>query len=150
MENKMNCILLVDDDIATNFINKKIIQKANIVENVQVVSNGKEAIEYLCNRGKFESNNNTPKPELILLDINMPVMDGWDFMEAYKDLDAIYKENVIIVMLSSSFNPADKAKADSIPEISEFRQKPMSRGALLEIIETYFPETFLKKCFNLN
>lgn len=141
MENKLNCILLVDDDIATNFINKKIIQKANIIEHIQVALNGKEALDYLCNQGKFESiENRYPKPQLILLDINMPVMDGWEFMEAYQNLNIANKENIVIVMLSSSFNPADKAKAESIPEISEFRQKPMSKEALLQIIATNFPE----------
>ncbi|MGQ7946175.1 response regulator [Flavobacterium sp. WC2509] len=140
MENKLNSILLVDDDIATNFINKKIIQKANIAEYIQVALNGKEALEYLCNLGNFESDDNkSPQPQLILLDINMPVMDGWEFIEAYRNLNIANKENIIIVMLSSSFNPADKAKAESIPEISEFRQKPMSKEALLKIIATNFP-----------
>jgi CheY-like chemotaxis protein len=141
MENKLNCILLIDDDIATNFINKKIIQKANIIEHIQVALNGREAIDYLCNQGKFESiENKYPQPQLILLDINMPVMDGWEFIETYRNLDIANKENIVIVMLSSSFNPADKAKAESIPEISAFRQKPMSKEALLEIIEINFPE----------
>jgi len=145
MENKLNCILLIDDDIATNFINKKIIQKANIIDHVQVALNGKEAIEYITSKGKFESDNNKyPKPQMILLDINMPVMDGWEFIEAYQNLDEAYKKNIIIVMLSSSFNPADKTKAESIPEISEFRQKPMSKDALFEIIGSHFPETILE------
>lgn len=142
MENKLNCILLVDDDMATNFINKKIIQKTNIVEHVHVALNGREAIDYICSKGKFESGSNEyPCPEMLLLDINMPVMDGWEFIEAYQKLDESYKKNIIIVMLSSSFNPADKAKADSIKEISEFRQKPMGKAALLEIIATYYPES---------
>lgn len=141
MNPTLNCILLVDDDVATNFINKKIIQKANIIEHVQVCLNGKEAIDYICNKGKFESENNKyPSPQLILLDINMPVMDGWEFIEAYQNLDIAYKRNIVIVMLSSSFNPADKAKADSIPDIAAFRQKPMSREALFEIVGNYFPE----------
>lgn len=141
MKNRLNCILLVDDDIATNFINKKIIQKANIIEQVHVALNGKEAIEYISNKGKFESDNNKyPKPEMILLDINMPVMDGWEFIETYQKLDDTYKQNIVIVMLSSSFNPADKTKAESYAEVAEFRQKPMSRDALLEIIGNHFPE----------
>lgn len=140
MKNRLNCILLVDDDIATNFINKKIIQKANIIEQVHVALNGKEAIEYISNKGKFESDNNKyPKPEMILLDINMPVMDGWEFIETYKNLDIENKENIAIVMLSSSFNPADKTKAESIAEITTFRQKPMSKEALYKIIEKVFP-----------
>jgi len=140
-EQKLNCILLIDDDLATNFINKRIIQKADISEHIQVALNGKEAIDYLCKKGNFESDTNEfPQPQLILLDINMPVMDGWEFIEAYKKLDTVNKEEITIVMLSSSFNPADKAKAESIEQISDFKQKPMSKEALLEIIATYFPE----------
>ncbi|KFC60574.1 hypothetical protein FEM08_06160 [Flavobacterium gilvum] len=139
---------MVDDDLATNFINKKIIQKANIIEHVQVALNGREAIDYICNKGKFESDNGKyPKPQLILLDINMPVMDGWEFIEAYQNLDEAIKNNIVIVMLSSSFNPADKAKAESIAEISEFRQKPMTKDALLEIIRTHFPNTVTQSVF---
>ncbi len=141
MEQKLDCILLIDDDLATNFINKRIIQKADISAHIQVALNGKEAIDYLCKKGKFESKTNEfPQPQLILLDINMPVMDGWEFIQAYQNLDIANKENITVVMLSSSFNPADKAKADSIEQISDFKQKPISKETLLEIMETNFPE----------
>jgi CheY-like chemotaxis protein len=139
-KNKLNCVLLVDDDFATNFINKSIIKKTNITEHIQVALNGQEAIDYLSKQGKFESaTNEFPQPQLILLDINMPIMDGWEFIEAYKKLNLENKEDIVVVMLSSSFNPADKAKAESIEEIATFRQKPMSREALYEIIEKVFP-----------
>lgn len=141
MEQKLNCILLIDDDLATNFINKRIIQKANLTEHVYVTLNGKEAIDYLCKKGKFESTTNEfPQPQLILLDINMPVMDGWEFIEAFQNLNIEDKEDISIVMLSSSFNPADRAKAESIKAISDFKQKPMSKEDLLEIVTTHFPE----------
>lgn len=137
--NKINCILLVDDDLATNFINKKVIQRANITEHIQVSLNGKEAIDYLSNQGKFKSTTiEYPKPQLILLDINMPVMDGWEFIESYKSLSLEQRKDIVIVMLSSSFNPADRAKAESIDEIVDFKQKPMTKETLIEIMETYF------------
>jgi CheY-like chemotaxis protein len=145
IEKKIDCILLVDDDFATNFINKKILQKAEVTDQIQVALNGKEAIDYLSRKGKFESNDNQfPLPQLILLDINMPVMDGWDFIEAFQNLDLENKEDISIVMLSSSFNPSDKTKAESIPEIAAFKQKPMSREALFEIVENFFPKLIEK------
>lgn len=140
MEKKLNCVLLIDDDFATNFINKKIIQKANITTHIQIALNGKEAIDYLCNKGKFKSAENVnPQPELIFLDINMPVMDGWEFINAYKNLiPEEQKKKINIIMLTSSFNPADKAKADTIIEIADYRQKTLNTVILQEIMAKYF------------
>jgi CheY-like chemotaxis protein len=70
----------------------------------------------------------------------MPVMDGSEFMQAYHDLSPEKKGQIVIVMLTSSFNPADKAKADSIGEISDFRQKTLNAATLNEILEKNFPE----------
>jgi CheY-like chemotaxis protein len=143
MEKKLNCVLLIDDDFATNFINKKIVQKANIAEHIQIALNGKEAIDYLCNTGKFLVQGSTihPQPELVFLDINMPVMDGWEFINAYKDLiPDKRKEEIKIIMLTSSFNPADKAKANTIKEIAEYRQKTLNETILHEIVKKHFPK----------
>ncbi|MBZ4040831.1 response regulator [Flavobacterium hibisci] len=140
MEKKLNCVLLIDDDFATNFINKKIVQKSNIAEHIQVALNGKEAIDYLCSKGEFESQHEiNPQPDLIFLDINMPVMDGWEFIKKYKNLiSEDRKKKISIIMLTSSFNPADKAKADTIKEIADYRQKTLSGTMLEEIVKKHF------------
>lgn len=140
MEKKLNCVLLIDDDFATNFINKKIVQKSNIAEHIQVALNGKEAIDYLCSKGEFESQQEiNPQPDLIFLDINMPVMDGWEFIKKYKNLiSEERKKKISIIMLTSSFNPADKAKADTIKEIADYRQKTLSGTMLEEIVKKHF------------
>jgi CheY-like chemotaxis protein len=70
----------------------------------------------------------------------MPVMDGWEFIVAFKNLAAEVKDKMIIVMLTTSFNPDDKLKADGIPEITTLRNKPLSYSAIQEIVETYFEE----------
>lgn len=140
MEKKLNCVLLIDDDFATNFINKKIIQKANIAEHIQVALNGKEAIDYLCSKGKFEYHEAiNPQPGLVFLDINMPVMDGWEFIEVYKNLvPEERKKEISIIMLTSSFNPADKAKADALKEIADYRQKTLNETVLHDIVKEHF------------
>jgi len=142
MEKKLNCVLLIDDDFATNFINKKIVQKANIAEHIQIALNGKEAIDYLCNTSKFvDQGTLNPQPELVFLDINMPVMDGWEFIKTYKDLvPDKRKKEIRIIMLTSSFNPADKAKANTIKEIAEYRQKTLNIAILHEIVLKHFPK----------
>ena len=141
MNKKLNCVLLVDDDEATNFLNKMVLNKSGIAEHIETLLNGKEAIDYITSKGKYENKEHYyPKPKIIFLDINMPVMDGWEFIAAYKNLDEEVKDKMIIVMLTTSFNPDDKIKADAIPEITSLRNKPLSYEVIDEIMKTYFEE----------
>jgi CheY-like chemotaxis protein len=141
MKKKLNCVLLVDDDRGTNFINQMIIKKSGIAHHVQTALNGKEALDFITNKGKYAAAGNVfPQPMLTLLDINMPVMDGWEFLEAYQALDENQKGKIIIVMLTTSLNPDDKNRADSISEVSDFKNKPLSREAFDDIIKTHFPD----------
>lgn len=137
MKNKLNCILLVDDDEPTNFLNRMILQDVDCAENVEVVESGNEALKYLENAtGK---DGNSPLPELIFLDINMPAMNGWEFLEQYSTLDKQHKANVVIVMLTTSLNPDDREKASSMPDVSGFETKPLNPEKLKSILEKYFP-----------
>jgi CheY-like chemotaxis protein len=143
MKKKLNCILLVDDDDGTNFLNQLVIKKADIADHIETVLNGKEAIDFITNKGKHEKPGSTfPQPMLILLDINMPVMDGWEFLQAYHNLDEIHKGSIIIVMLTTSFNPDDKERAEKISEISGFKNKPLTRQILDDILKTNFLDFF--------
>jgi len=137
---KLNSVLLIDDDMATNFVSKMLIKKAGITDHIETVLNGKQALEYLTNTGKYEKSDGIyPQPMLILLDINMPVMDGWEFAEAFAKLEQEQKGKIIIVMLTSSLNPDDKAKAENLPSISGFQNKILTMEALTNIMNLYFP-----------
>lgn len=141
MKKRLNCVLLVDDDKGTNFINQMIIKKADIADHIQTVLNGKEALDFITNKGKYEKAGNVfPQPMLTLLDINMPVMDGWEFLEAYHALEENQKGKIIIIMLTTSLNPDDKIRAEEISEVSGFKSKPLSIETVEEIMKTYFPE----------
>lgn len=141
MKKRLNCVLLVDDDKGTNFINQMIIKKADIADHVQTVLNGKEALDFITNKGKYEKAGNVfPRPMLTLLDINMPVMDGWEFLEAYHALEEHQKGKIIIIMLTTSLNPDDKIRAEEISEVSGFKSKPLSIETVEEIMKTYFPD----------
>ncbi|MCF4101662.1 response regulator [Gillisia sp. M10.2A] len=131
MKRKLNCILLVDDDDAANFIHKRIIQMADCAEHVAVALNGEDALEYLTTK----ENGDYPKPDLIFLDINMPIMNGWEFLEEYEKLEQEQKGGELIVMLTTSINPDDIEKAKRIEHITDFHSKPLDLESLNEILE---------------
>jgi len=137
---KLNSVLLIDDDMATNFISKMLIKKIGITDHIETVLNGQQALDYLTNSGKYERSDGIyPQPMLILLDINMPVMDGWEFAEAFSKLDKSQKGEIIIVMLTSSLNPDDREKASSLTAISGFQNKALTMEGLTSIMNTFFP-----------
>jgi CheY-like chemotaxis protein len=96
-----------------------------------VVTNGQEALDYLTGA--------QPRPELILLNINMPLMDGWEFVDRYKTLAASQKANAM-VMLTTSLNPNDEKTAREHSEIAGFENKPLRKETLQKIIDRFFPQ----------
>jgi CheY-like chemotaxis protein len=130
MTQKLNTIMLIDDDEPTNFLSKMLIEEAHCAEHIQVADSGRMAHELL-------SNCNT-SPDLIFLDINMPAMNGWEFLEKYRQLDKGKQGKIVIIMLTTSLNPDDKVKAGKIPEISGFENKPLSSELIDRVIKKYF------------
>ena len=137
---KLHTILLIDDDKATNFIHKFVLEKENCAENIVSIENGPEALIYL----KTKINGNFPHPELIFLDINMPGMNGWEFLEEYEKIDQTQKAKKIVVMLTTSTDPFDRKKAESINHISAFQSKPLTAEKIHQILLTNFPDIFNK------
>jgi CheY-like chemotaxis protein len=137
MKNKLNCILIIDDDTTTNLIHKMILEQANVAENILVALNGKEALDLIRNAGNGPENN-YPLPDLILLDINMPIMNGWEFIEEYQKLDNGLKSKMVVVMLTCSLNPDDEIKAGKLPAINGFRNKPLSVEIVYKLVQDYF------------
>jgi CheY-like chemotaxis protein len=143
MKKKLNCLLLVDDDNATNYLNKKIVQQVECTQHVVVASSGQQALDYLTNSGDYTIHGEKyPQPDLIFLDLNMPAMNGWEFLEKYRQLPAGQKARVIMVMLTTSLNPDDQTKAHKTPEIKGFMNKPLTREMLVSILQNSFPDHF--------
>jgi CheY-like chemotaxis protein len=136
MERKLNCVLLIDDDEPTNFLNQIIIESSGCVEQIRSVHSGEDALAYLTNT--YEAKGTLPSPDLIFLDINMPAMNGWEFLEKYRALKTVFKEKVMIVMLTTSLFPEDVTLANEMPEISAFENKPLTEDKLDAIIEKFF------------
>lgn len=142
MKVKLNCILLVDDDEPTNFLNRMTVEEVDCAQHVKVIPSAREALDYLqCSGKPVPMNRDCPKPEIIFLDINMPAMDGWEFLEKYEAFPVAHKNSVIVIMLTTSFNPEDELKARKIPSVKEFRNKPLTHEALEEILHKYFPDS---------
>jgi len=135
MKNKLNCILLVDDDAEDNYFHQIVINEMNITERIEVALNGVEALAFLKKENQIH-------PDIIFLDINMPKMNGWEFMEAYAELRADQKAKVVVVMLTTSENPKDKKRAEQFSEITGFNSKPLTEEMLNGILERSFPESF--------
>lgn len=142
LNKKLNCILLIDDDPATNFLHKLIIEQAQIANQIKIVYNGQEAMDYLTRQNDYQNADDAsdPLPDLIFLDINMPVMDGWEFLEAYQET---FNKNMatVICMLSTALpkNVESKMTTKSI-SVNHFIEKPLRKERLYGILEKFFPE----------
>ncbi len=123
--------MLIDDSPDDNFFHKREIRKADLTTTVITENSGREALEYL--RSKKE-----PHSDLIFLDINMPGMNGWEFLEEYNKLGKELQCQAIIIMLTTSENSDDIAKSKTFSSISDYITKPLTKEILSEIIEKYF------------
>jgi CheY-like chemotaxis protein len=133
VKRKLDCILLVDDSHEDNRYHQIIIKEMDIVNRIDFALNGQEALAYL------KKENQMP-PELIFLDINMPRMNGWEFLEEYKYLDTVQKARVVIMILTTSANPDDLKKAKEIEEVTGFETKPLSKEIMMEILNEHFQD----------
>jgi CheY-like chemotaxis protein len=139
MKKKLNCVLLIDDDEPTNFLSRLLLEEADCAHHIQVEHGGHSALQYLT---RSENSNGAdqrfPCPDLIFLDINMPAMNGWEFLEAYASLENHHKGNVVMVMLTTSLNPDDRSRANGIPDVAGFETKPLTQEKLNHILQKYF------------
>lgn len=136
MKRLLKCIMLVDDNKDDNFFHERVIRNNHYADCVIAKESAREALAYL-KEGNKELNN---RIDLIFLDINMPGMNGWEFLEEYNKLDKELQCGVIVVMLTTSENPEDITKAKEWGFTSSFKTKPLTKNMMDNIIETYFSE----------
>ncbi|RTY87675.1 response regulator [Flavobacterium sp. RSP49] len=128
--NKINTFCIVDDDDIYQFTTSVLLKKTDLVNKIIVFSNGLKAINFL----KDEMGNKENIPDVLFLDINMPVMDGWEFLEEYLLIKHMMPKTVVIYMVSSSVDEKDVLKAKSISALSGYLVKPISTQNIMEVI----------------
>lgn len=139
MNQKLNCILLIDDDEPTNFISNMLLEEANCTYHIQIEESGQKALEYLSHAGqKANEKSGFPYPELIFLDINMPAMNGWEFLDKYREIENEPPFTTKIIMLTTSINPDDKINAEGISLVTGFENKPLTKNMIDRILKKYF------------
>lgn len=129
----LKSIILIDDDNTTNFLNKRIIEKLDVADKILIFKNGLEALNYF----KELADPDYSKSSLIILDINMPVMNGFEFLEHYNALSEDKKAKKLIVMLTTSAIESEKDLALKY-KVSDFLSKPLTSEKIMKVITTYF------------
>jgi CheY-like chemotaxis protein len=128
---KYNAVMLIDDNEIDNLINQKIIESSNICSYILTHTGGKSAIEFLKNAEKFGSaGEKTFLPEIIFLDIDMPLMDGFQFLDEFENLSENIRTHCKIVMLTSSINSKDVKKSKKYLNVKEYINKPLTKESL--------------------
>jgi CheY-like chemotaxis protein len=122
----MKNVLLVDDDVVFTFINKKVINSLDFINEIDTAQNGQQALELLTRYSKLKRN----LPDIILLDLNMPVMDGFGFLQGFKELNLPGKEKVKIIIVTSSIHPEDMQRAKDYG-VTSYLTKPLREEGLL-------------------
>ncbi len=123
-------ICLIDDDDVYQFTFTKSLKGNKIAKKILVFSDGEEAIDFMIDN----ISNTEILPDVIFLDINMPVMDGWEFLEEFVELKPKVGKEITVYMVSSSVDPADVNRAKAISDVSDYLIKPVAEDQLGKII----------------
>ncbi len=128
---KINSACIIDDDDIFIYGTRRIMQEVRFCDDIIVFKNGKEAIDGMQNY-LIEGKN---LPEIIFLDINMPIMNGWDFLEEFTKIPNLNKDNIQLYVVSSSIDPSDLQRAKQFELVNNYILKPILPKQLNEILE---------------
>jgi CheY-like chemotaxis protein len=129
---KYKTIMLIDDNEIDNLINQKMIEAASITENIYTHTGAKSAIEFLKNMEKIDEAAKV-LPDIIFLDIDMPLMDGFQFLDEFEKLTNVTKTKCKIIMLTSSINPQDFSRSKKYTNVRLYLNKPLSHESIINL-----------------
>ena len=130
---KLKHLLLVDDDPTTNFFNRHLIGKMGLFDEIHEAANGQIALEKIR-----ELHERGESPDMILLDINMPIMNGFEFLDKYSEFDEKMKTSVVVCMLTTSLAKEDLEKSKEYSVLSDYIDKPLYEEKMKALILKYF------------
>lgn len=131
-DKKYRTVMLIDDNEIDNLINQKMIEAASITENIYTHTGAKSAIEFLKNMEKLDVAEKV-LPDVIFLDIDMPLMDGFQFLDEFEKLSNNTKNKCKIVMLTSSINPQDFNRSKKYEYVKLYLNKPLSHESIQKL-----------------
>lgn len=129
---KFTTVMLIDDNEIDNLINQKMIEAASVTENIYTHTGAKSAIEFLRNMEKMDMADKV-LPDVIFLDIDMPLMDGFQFLDEFEKLSPTAKKKCKIVMLTSSINPQDFNRSKKYSNVKLYLNKPLSHESIINL-----------------
>ncbi|MVM30064.1 response regulator [Spirosoma sp. HMF4905] len=129
----IHCILLIDDDPDDNFLHQVVIDDSGLCDHVRVAENATEALRYL----EDTSQPDYIRPDFILTDVNLPGMNGFEFLEQYHYLDDQLKSRLAVIVLTTSLAPRDTQRAAMIEHVKGYYTKPLTSAMLRTIADEY-------------
>lgn len=136
-EFKIEEIIIVDDDTIVRLVVERILRCIGYKGKIFLFINGFEAIESIKNQVETNSFDFSPNRKLILLDINMPSMNGWGFLNEFSTLPPEVKNEFIVSMITGSISEEDKSQAFAFPDVKDYIQKPLSEKYLLDFLSKF-------------
>lgn len=133
---KLSKILIIDDDPMTTYIQKRFLDGFQVADQIEIVNDGEEALERI--KYDIQSGNDDNIPALIFVDLNMPFMDGFQFLEAYQNLEFEIKDSVVVSVLTSSFSRKDINRVKEFPVVDDYVVKPLTQEKMMELMEKHF------------